>query len=192
MLPLILAVLTHGEGDLLVRLQKRDPEALAQLYDQYGRMVFGLILRIVQDRGTAEDLVQETFLRVWNRAAGFDADQGAVGPWLLAVARNRAIDYLRYRSRRPEASLEFNAMESPALFAGIKDDPARFTLVRQVKAALEKLTQEQREAIELAYFQGLSQTEIADKMGQPLGTVKTWMRRALQLMREELGGGVAA
>lgn len=192
MLPLILAVLTHGDGDLVVRLQKRDPDALAQLYDQYGRMVFGLILRIVQDRATAEDLVQETFLRVWNRAGGFDAAQGAVGPWLLAVARNRAIDYLRYRSRRPEASLELNHTENPALFVGLQDDAARFTLVRQVKTALEKLTQQQREAIELAYFQGLSQTEIADKMGQPLGTVKTWMRRALQLMREELGGGVAA
>src|SRR5689334_25007222 len=156
MLPLILAVLTHGDGDLVVRLQKRDPDALAQLYDQYGRMVFGLILRIVQDRATAEDLVQETFLRVWNRAGGFDAGQGAVGPWLLAVARNRAIDYLRYRSRRPEASLELNHTENPALFVGLQDDAARFTLVRQVKTALEKLTQQQREAIELAYFQGLS------------------------------------
>ena len=192
MLPLILAVLTKGDGDLLVRLQRRDPQALGELYDRYGRMVFGLILRIVQDRGAAEDLVQETFLRVWNRVGGFDSEQGAVGPWLLAVARNRAIDYLRYRGRRPEASLELSETENPSLFADIQADPLRFELVRQVKAALEKLTQQQRQAIELAYFEGMSQTEIAERMKQPLGTVKSWMRRALQQMREELGGGVPA
>ena len=188
MLPLILAVLTKGDGDLLVRLQNRDPLALAELYDRYGRMVFGLILRVVGDRAAAEDLVQETFLRVWSRAAGFDSAQGAVGPWLLAVARNRAIDYLRYRGRRPESSLELQETENPALFAGAPADPLRFDVVRRIKAALAKLTQQQREAIELAYFEGMSQTEIADRMRQPLGTVKTWMRRALQQMREALGG----
>ena len=192
MLPLILAVLTKGDGDLLVRLQRRDPQALAELYDRYGRMVFGLILRMVQDRGTAEDLVQETFLRVWNRVGGFDAEHGAVGPWLLAVARNRAIDYLRYRGRRPEAALELNESENPALFADLKSDPLRFDTVRQVKTALEKLPAPQREAIELAYFEGMSQTEIAERLRQPLGTVKSWMRRALLQMREELGGGVPA
>lgn len=192
MLPLIFAVLTKGDGDLLARLQRRDPQALAELYDRYGRMVFGLILRIVQDRGAAEDLVQETFLRVWNRASGFDSEQGAVGPWLLAVARNRAIDYLRYRGRRPEASLEFSETENPALFADLQADPLQFDLVRRVKTALEKLTQPQREAIELAYFEGMSQTEVAERMRQPLGTVKSWMRRAIQQMREELGGGVLA
>jgi RNA polymerase sigma-70 factor (ECF subfamily) len=192
MLPLILAILTKGDGDLLVRLQRRDPQALAELYDRYGRMVFGLILRTVQDRGTAEDLVQETFLRVWNRVGGFDAEHGAVGPWLLAVARNRAIDYLRYRGRRPEAALELNESENPALFADLKSDPLRFDTVRQVKTALEKLPAPQREAIELAYFEGMSQTEIAERLRQPLGTVKSWMRRALLQMREELGGGVPA
>ncbi len=192
MLPLILAVLTKGDGDLLVRLQRRDPQALAELYDRYGRMVFGLILRMVQDRGTAEDLVQETFLRVWNRVGGFDAEHGAVGPWLLAVARNRAIDYLRYRGRRPEAALELNESENPALFADLKSDPLRFDTVRRIKSALEKLPAPQREAIELAYFEGMSQTEIAERLRQPLGTVKSWMRRALLQMREEMGGGVPA
>jgi RNA polymerase sigma-70 factor (ECF subfamily) len=147
---------------------------------------------MVQDRGTAEDLVQETFLRVWNRVGGFDAEHGAVGPWLLAVARNRAIDYLRYRGRRPEAALELNERENPALFADFRSDPLRFDTVRQVKTALEKLPGPQREAIELAYFEGMSQTEIAERLRQPLGTVKSWMRRALLQMREELGGGVPA
>jgi RNA polymerase sigma-70 factor (ECF subfamily) len=136
--------------------------------------------------------VQETFLRVWNRVGGFDAEHGAVGPWLLAVARNRAIDYLRYRGRRPEAALELNESENPALFADFRSDPLRFDTVRQVKTALEKLPGPQREAIELAYFEGMSQTEIAERLRQPLGTVKSWMRRALLQMREELGGGVPA
>jgi RNA polymerase sigma-70 factor (ECF subfamily) len=192
MLPLILAILAKGDADLLARLQRRDPQALAELYDRYGRMVFGLILRIVQDRATTEDLVQETFLRVWNRAAGLDSEQGAVGPWLLAVARNRAIDHLRYRGRRPEAWLELNETENPALFVDLQADPLHFDRVRQVKTALEKLSEPQRQAIELAYFEGMSQSEIADRLGQPLGTVKSWMRRALQQMREELGGGVPA
>ncbi|HJT87273.1 MAG TPA: sigma-70 family RNA polymerase sigma factor [Bryobacteraceae bacterium] len=192
MFPLLLAVQMEGEGDLLARLRKRDPEALGELYDRYGRMVFGLILRIVQDRGIAEDLVQETFLRAWNRASGFDSEQGAVGPWLLAVARNRAIDYIRYRGRRPESSLELNETEHPALFAGAPSDMLQFETAKQIQDALARLGTQQREAIELAYFEGMSQTEIAERMGQPLGTVKTWMRRALQQMREELGGGVPA
>jgi RNA polymerase sigma-70 factor (ECF subfamily) len=192
MFPLILAVLAKGDGDLLVRLQRRDPQALAELYDRYGQMVFRLILRMVRDRGLAEDLVQETFLRVWNRAGGFDSERGAVGPWLLAVARNRAIDYLRCQGRRIESTIELNETEYPGLFADLSSDTLNFDLVRQVKRALDQLGSQQREAIEMAYFEGMSQTEIAQRMGQPLGTVKTWMRRALQQMREALGGVISA
>src|SRR4051794_35239222 len=123
MLPLVLAVLAQGDGDLLVRLKARDQVALAELYDRYGGMADRLILRMVRDKGIAEDLVQETFLRVWNRVSGFDSDRGAVGPWLLAVARNRAIDYMRYRDRRGENKAELNETEHPALFADIPTDP---------------------------------------------------------------------
>jgi len=192
MLPLVLAVLAQGDGDLLARLRARDQLALAELYDRYGGMAYRLILRMVRDKGIAEDLVQETFLRVWNRAAGFDSDRGAVGPWLLAVARNRAIDYLRYRDRRVENKLELNETEHPSLFAEMPTDPIHFDLVRRIKSALGQLTPQQRESIELAYFEGLSQAEIAVRMRQPLGTVKTWMRRALQQMREQLGGAKIA
>jgi len=188
MLLLILAALAKDESGLLVRLQRRDPQALAELYDSYGGIVFRLILRMVRDTGAAEDLVQETFLRVWNRAGGFDAERGAVGPWLLAVARNRAIDHLRYRDRRPESNIDLNETEHPALFADLRTNPHYFELTRHVNRALAQLAPPQREAIELAYFEGLSQTEIAARMDQPLGTVKTWMRRALQQMREALGG----
>ncbi len=191
MLPLILAVLAKGDGDLLARLQRRDPKALAELYDRYGGIVFRLILRMVRDRGTAEDLVQETFLRVWSRVGGFDSDRGAVGPWLLAVARNRAIDYLRARGARIDDTIELNETENPALFVDVSPDPLHFDLVRHIKQALAQLTPQQRHAIELAYFEGMSQTEIAERMKQPLGTVKTWMRRALEQMREALPSALA-
>jgi RNA polymerase sigma-70 factor (ECF subfamily) len=192
MFPLILAVVAKGDGELLVRLQRRDPQALAELYDRYGPLVFRLILRMVRDNGIAEDLVQETFLRVWNRIGGFDSDRGAVGPWLLAVARNRAIDYLRSRGRRTESTVELNETEHPELFAGLSGDVLNFDLVRQVRRALDQLDAQQRQAIELAYFEGMSQTEIAERMGQPLGTIKTWTRRAIQQMRAALGGTVSA
>ena len=187
MLPVAFAVLTRDEGTLLVRLQQRDEKALAELYDRYGGITYRLILRMVRDSGVAEDLVQETFMRVWTRVGGFDASRGAVGPWLLAVARNRAIDYLRYQGRRAESTIELNETEHPALFADIGPDPIHFDLARRIQAALERLTPQQRESIELAYFEGMSQTEIAERMRQPLGTVKTWMRRALQEMREQVG-----
>jgi len=188
MFPLILAVLARDEdGDVVVRLQRRDPQALAELYDRYGGMVYRLVLRIVRDTGIAEDLVQETFLRVWNRAGGFDAERGAAGPWLLAIARNRALDYLRAQSRRGPNTLELNETEHPAHFVDFSAEALNFDLARQVRRALEQLTREQREAIELAYFEGMSQSEIAERMGQPLGTVKTWMRRAMLRMRETMG-----
>jgi len=194
MLPLILAVLAQADGDLLPRLQRRDAQALAELYDRYGGMVYRLILRIVRDSGIAEDLVQETFLRVWNRAGGFDSERGALGPWLLAVARNRAIDYLRTQGRRTETVMGLNETEHPALFADFAAQALDLHLAQQVRRALEALGTQQRELIELAYFEGLSQSEIAKRLGQPLGTVKTWMRRALQQMREGLGwkGAVSA
>ena len=192
MFPLILAVVAKGDGDLMARLQRRDPQALAELYDRYGQVVFRLMLRMVRNNGVAEDLVQETFLRVWNRVGGFDSDRGAVGPWLLAVARNRAIDYLRSRGHRTDSSVELNETELPGLFTGLSTDIFNIDLVRQVKRALDQLDSQQRQAIELAYFEGMSQTEIAEHMGQPLGTIKTWTRRAIQQMREALGGTVPA
>lgn len=192
MFPLILAVVAKGDSELLVRLQRRDPQALAELYDRYGQLVFRLILRMVRDNGIAEDLVQETFLRVWSRIGGFDSDRGAVGPWLLAVARNRAIDYLRCSGRRTGSTVELNETEHPELFADFSSEVFNIDLVRQVKRALDQLDSQPRQAIELAYFEGMSQTEIAERMGQPLGTIKTWTRRAIQQMRAALGGTVPA
>jgi RNA polymerase sigma-70 factor (ECF subfamily) len=189
---LLMAVLGEGDAELAGRLQRRDAQALAELYDRYGRLVYSLILRVVRDRALAEDLVQETFLRVWNRAQGFDAQRGAIGPWLMAVARNRAIDYLRSASGRERNSLELEEVDHPSLYTDMERDLLTSDKVRVVRAAIEKLSPRQREVIELAYFEGLTQTEMAERMGQPLGTVKTWVRAALKNLREEFGEAVVA
>jgi len=192
LLPLLFAALAEGDADLVRRLQKRDPQALGELYDKYGRLAFALIYRIVRDTATAEDLVQETFLRVWNRAQGFDADRGALGGWLLAVARNRAIDYLRSAGGKMRNTVKLEETAHPSLYLDLEKEVLNSDKARRLRKAMEKLSTNQRDAIELAYFEGLSQTEMAERMGQPLGTIKTWVRSALKHLREELGAAVSA
>jgi len=192
LLSLLMAVLAEGDVELAERLQRRDPQALAALYDRYGRLAYSLIVRVVRDGALAEDLVQETFLRVWNRAQGFDAQRGALGPWLLAVARNRAIDYLRSAGGRERNALELEEVDHPSLYTDMERDILASDKARIIRAALEKLAPNQREVIELAYFEGLTQTEMAERMGQPLGTVKTWVRTALKNLRDQFGEAVVA
>jgi RNA polymerase sigma-70 factor (ECF subfamily) len=192
LLSLLMAVLAEGDAEIVERLQRRDPQALAELYDRYGRLAYSLIVRVVRDGAIAEDLVQETFLRVWNRAQGFDAQRGALGPWLLAVARNRAIDYLRSASGRERNALELEEVDHPSLYTDMERDILASDKARVIRAALNKLAPNQREVIELAYFEGLTQTEMAQRMGQPLGTVKTWVRTALKNLRDEFGEAVVA
>ena len=176
-----------GEGDLARRLQSRDAGAMGELYDRYGRLVYSLILRIVRNSAAAEDLVQETFLRVWNRMQGFDQERGALGPWVLTVARNRAIDYLRSADGRMSAgSLELDRLEHPGQFCNFEDQAMSLDRARRLKDAFEKLTPNQKTVVELAYYEGLSQTEMAERLQQPLGTVKTWIRSALKVLREQL------
>lgn len=192
LLPLLFAAISEGDAELVRRLQKRDPQALGELYDRYGRVAYTLILRIVRDAATAEDLVQETFLRIWNRVQGFDGDRGALGGWLLAVARNRAIDYLRSAGGRLRNAVELNENTHPSLFLDLDKRILNADNARRLRQALEKLNPNQRNVIELAYFEGLSQSEMAERTGQPLGTVKTWVRTALKLLREEMSAMVSA
>jgi RNA polymerase sigma-70 factor (ECF subfamily) len=192
LLSLLMAVLGEGDAEIVKRLQGRDPQALAEIYDRYGRIAYSLILRIVRDGAIAEDLVQETFLRVWNRAQGFDAERGAFGAWLLSVARNRAIDYLRSASGRERNAIEWEELDHPSLYTYMERDILASDNARVIRAALLKLAPQQREVIELAYFEGLTQTEMAERMGQPLGTVKAWVRTALKNLRDELGVAVPA
>jgi len=189
LLPLLLALeLGPSDPDLAERLKRREPQAMADLYDRYGRQAYALIVRIVRDQEMAADLVQETFIRVWSRAQAFDSRRGALGAWLLAVARNRAIDYLRsVDGRMARSSYELVEMENPALFANLESHVLMSDLATRIRTAMSKLNSNHRSVIEMAYFDGLSQTEIAEKLGQPLGTVKTWARTALKNLREELG-----
>jgi RNA polymerase sigma-70 factor, ECF subfamily len=175
------------DGDLARRLKARDPQAMSDLYDRYGRLTYSLIYRVVRNSAAAEDLVQETFLRVWNRAQSFDQERGALGPWIMTVARNRAIDYLRSIDGRMSAgALELDRLENPSLFRRFEDSAVSIDRTRQLKSAFEKLSPNQRMVIELAYYEGLSQTEMAERMKQPLGTVKTWVRSALKSLRDQL------
>jgi RNA polymerase sigma-70 factor (ECF subfamily) len=188
MLPLLMAVIAGPEERALVlRLQRRDPQALAELYDRYGKMAYSLVLRVVRDTAIAEDLVQETFLRVWNRVHSIDSEKGSLGPWLLAIARNRAIDYLRSSAGRERKAVELDETDHAPLYSGMEADILISDQARRVKVAMEKLAPNYRAVMELAYFEGLSQSEMAVQMGQPLGTIKTWVRTALQSLRDELG-----
>ena len=190
---LLQALRSTGDADLARRLRARDPRVMSTLYDRYGKLAYSLIFRMVRDSAAAEDLVQETFLRVWNRAQSFDAERGALGPWILAVARNRAIDYIRSRDgRMSAAAVDLDRVENHPLFAKLEDSALSLDRSRRLKAAFAKLAPHQREVIELAYFEGLSQTEMAERMNQPLGTVKTWVRAALKALRQELTEAVVA
>jgi RNA polymerase sigma-70 factor (ECF subfamily) len=191
--PLLFAAIhSEGDRDLAERLKKHEPQAMADLYDRYGRVTYVLIFRIVRNAGTAEDLLQETFLRVWNRVQAFDHEKGALGPWVLTVARNRAIDYLRsVDGRMAQNAFELEANEHPSLFANLETELLNSDRARRLKSSFEKLTPNQRLVIELAYYEGLSQSEMAERMNQPLGTVKTWVRSALKALRDHLGEAVA-
>ena len=191
MLPLMAAVLKE-DPELARRLKNRDPQAMAELYDRYGRVMFALIFRVVHNEAVPEDLVQESFLRIWNRAHAFDHEKGSLGPWVLAVARNRAIDYLRsVDGRMAQNALELEKLEQPALFVDLENGILNLDRVRKLRGAFEKLSQNQRLVLELAYWEGFSQTEISDRLKQPLGTVKTWIRTGLKLLRQELGEAAA-
>jgi RNA polymerase sigma-70 factor (ECF subfamily) len=193
LLPLLAAVLLREDPDLARRLKNRDPHAMAELYDRYGRITFALIFRIVRNEAVAEDLVQETFLRVWNRVHGFDHEKGSLGPWVLAVARNRAIDYLRsVDGRMAQNASDLEKLEQPGMFCDMENSILNMDRIRSLRGAFQKLTANQRLVLELAYYEGLSQTEMSERLKQPLGTVKTWVRTALKCLREELGEAAVA
>lgn len=181
------------DANLVRRLKAHEHKAMNDLYDRYGRLTYSLIFRIVRNSSTAEDLVQETFLRIWNRVQSFDAERGALGAWVLTVARNRAIDYVRSTDGRVQAgAMELDQVERPGLFAKLDSTALAIDRVRRLKSAFEKLTPTQRQVIELAYYEGMSQAEMAERLKQPLDTVKTWTRSALKILRDELAEAAIA
>lgn len=177
------SIVTEPDGALLMRrLKDRDQKALAELYDCYGRLVFHFILQLVGNRATAEDLTQEAFLRVWNGASGFDETRGSLKSWVLVIARNRTIDFLR--STEGRMIREAVALESAGtLAASLRWTQETSHLLAQ---AMGSLTANQRLVLDLCYWEGMTQEEIADRLQRPLGTVKTWIRRALGSLRTVL------
>jgi RNA polymerase sigma-70 factor, ECF subfamily len=175
-------------AELIGRMAAGDRAACAPFYDRYASLAFTLILRIVRDRADAADVLQEVFWEAWQAAGGYDPARGTPEAWILTRARSRAIDRVRSIRRR---SGTFVAPLDEALAKASDDvgDPAEEAADRRrIRSALERLPDAQREAIELAYFGGLTQTEIAERLKQPLGTVKTRIRLGLERLRENLRG----
>jgi RNA polymerase sigma-70 factor (ECF subfamily) len=176
--------LSGDEAELARRLRAKDPQALTDLYDSYGIIVYRYVLRMVRQPSSSEDVVQETFSRVWHNSHLIDEDAVHIGPWVIAIARNLALDYLRSpaaRALQPDTVLEQVGVESTAEKSLITEQNAKL-----VGRAIKSLQPNQRQVIELAYFNGLSQSQIAEQLNQPLGTVKSWTRMALVHLRSVL------
>jgi len=178
-----------ADQDALARIGRGDTAALAELYDRHGRPIYSLALRILQAQGDAEDVVQEVFAQAWRQASRYDSSRGQVGAWLLTLARSRAIARLRARRARPEPLADTSAADA-LIDRAVPADALLVSAeqVARVRAALDQLPLLQRMAIELAYYEGLTHTEIADRLEQPLGTVKTRIRTAMLKLRESLAG----
>ncbi len=191
------------DGELVARIALGDEVAFAEVYERYAQPVFGAAVRLLGDRGAAEEVVQETWLALWNRAGQFDAARGSVAAWLLTIARNRSLDRYRATSRRPklvsiggddsegwDEAERMLAAGTPIGTGGEGADPAaaldRSWTRAVVRSVLATLPDAERRVIELAYDDGLTQAEIAARVGWPIGTVKTRTRRALSRLREAL------
>ena len=180
------------DEELVAQLSRQDMEAFEALYDRYGNLVYSVSLRILGDVHAAEDVVQEVFLRVWRKPDHYDTARGRFVTWLLSVARNRAIDEQRSRGRRLRFEVGSSPLDGEGPQGDEADDPALVALLSDersaVRRALVDLPPEQRSAIELAYYGGLTQQEIARALDEPLGTVKTRIRLGMQKMRAALAG----
>ena len=177
--------LAHLSDEALVALAARSEQsALAELYDRYGRTAYGLALRVLRDQALAEDAVQEAFLTIWRTASRFMPERGKASTWILTLVHRRAVDAVRREQRRRADSLELAA--EPAV-EGAEEDAFLRLQRERVQSMLRQLPDAQREALELAYYGGFSQSELAERLGQPLGTIKSRMFGGLSRMRELLG-----
>jgi RNA polymerase sigma-70 factor, ECF subfamily len=177
--------LAHLSDEALVALAARSEQsALAELYDRYGRTAYGLALRVLRDQTLAEDAVQEAFLTIWRTASRFVPERGKASTWILTLVHRRAVDAVRREQRRRTDSLERAAEPS---VEGVEEDAWLRLQRERVQAALRRLPDAQREALELAYYGGFSQSELAERLGQPLGTIKSRMFTGLSTLREQLG-----
>lgn len=156
-----------------------DQSAMAALYDRYSPIVYSVALRVLQDTGSAEDILQDVFMQLWRNPAAFDSSRGNMAAWLAVISRNRAIDLLR--RRRPESDIE-DVVLSVQPDLALEAERAR--TIDKVRGTLQGMPAAQRSALEMAYFEGLSHSEIAEKTGEPLGTIKTRIRTGLLVLRK--------
>jgi RNA polymerase sigma-70 factor (ECF subfamily) len=179
---------THLSDEALVALVARgDETALAELYDRVGRVAYGIAYRILRDERLAEDAVQEGFLGVWRAAAAFRPERAKASTWIVTLVHRRAVDIVRREERRRAEPLEADARPDTADPAGSAADTAWLGFERdRIQTALRSLPDAQREALELAYYGGYSQTEVAERLGVPLGTIKSRMFAGLARLREVL------
>lgn len=175
------------DAALVQRLLQRDVSAFEQLYDRHSRIVYALVLRILQQASTAEEVVQDVFLQLWRNASQYQTARGAFVPWLLTLARNRALDHLRLKSerqrRREDQTEELPSIAAPPQYEKLLDEKRR---AERVRSLIGSLSPQQKRAIEMAYFEGLSHSEIAAALKEPLGTVKSWIRNGLLRLKEGL------
>jgi RNA polymerase sigma-70 factor (ECF subfamily) len=178
------------DGELLRRIARRDRTAFAELYDRFSRPLYATALRILNDARESEDIVQEVFLALWEKAAVFEQERGSAFSWAVTLTRNRAIDRIRQRKRRTELLAASSPDDLGYADAGGGDDSAEALVFKEkagaVRAAVAGLPAEQQRALQLAFFSGLTQQEISEKLGEPLGTVKARIRRGLLRLRETL------
>lgn len=167
------------EAALIQRIRSGDEDAMGDMYDRYSGIVYGVALRVLGNTTAAEDVLQEVFLQLWRNPQSFDANRGRLGPWLAVIARNRAIDHLR--KRQPEEDIEDLPISTGV---NLEDEAAQRQAVTKIRGVLSQLPQDQRRALEMAFFEGMTHTEIAAKTGEPLGTIKTRIRTGLLAVRK--------
>jgi len=173
------------DSALVERIMAGDEGALEALYDRYAGLLFAMLVRILRDASAAEEVLQDLFLQLWRGAARFDASRGSLAAWLLVIGRNRALSRLRGKERREIlADSEEFSIEAVPSSGNLEDEAARAQLMQRLRGAMEALPPEQREAVELAYFEGMTQTEIAERTKCPLGTVKSRVRAAMQTLKQ--------
>src|SRR5690348_9643997 len=169
------------DAALIAGIRVGDQSAMADLYDRYAGVVYGVSLRVLANTTAAEDVVQEVFLQLWRNPQSFDAERGRLAPWLAVISRNRAIDVLR---KRP---IEEDITELPiSTGVNLEDEAAERMAISKVREAFAQLPQDQRRLLEMAFFEGMTHSEIAHKTGEPLGTVKTRIRSGLLAVRKAL------
>ncbi|MEQ1948632.1 MAG: sigma-70 family RNA polymerase sigma factor [Bryobacteraceae bacterium] len=176
------ALRSGGDADLVRRMKARQPKAMSDLYSKYGQAAYSIIFRIVRGASAAEDLLHETLLHVWNRAASFDGERASLGAWVLTIARARAIDCLRAAEGRGVAK-GLEHLENADLFHGIDPEHLSSDATKRVRQAFAKLSEKQKLALALAYFEGASEAEMADKLKQPVATIREWTHDALEGLR---------